>query len=149
MIKLLVEQVDLEKNLECFDLVTHSEKHWADTEYVHERTLYTTLHWLAYHNDANSIIYIIRHIDANSQNKKLSFIKLMKRTFYHRLTPMGIAGSNDCNEALLMFIHFFVEEKNKAIMLDILPNAKDHGMPSGSSQIPLTRFWDDPLEEDQ
>jgi hypothetical protein len=141
--------VDLEKNLECFDLVKHSNKHWADTEYVHERTLYTTLHWLAYHNDYGTIIYIIRHIDANSQNKRQSFVKLMQRTFYHRLTPMCIAGSKECSEAMLEFIHFFIEEKNKAIMLDILPKSKDHGMPSGSSQIPLTRFWDDKLEEDQ
>lgn len=73
----------------------------------------------------------------------------MKRTFYHRLTPMGIAGSNDCNEALLEIINYFMEEKNKSIIHDILPRAKDHGMPLGSSQIPLTRFWDDVLEEDQ
>ena len=148
MIKLLVEQVDLEKNLECFDLDKHSEKHWADTEYVHERTLYTTLHWLAYHNDYGSIKYIIMHIEANSQNKKKSFVKLMQRTLYYHLTPMCIAGSKKCSETMIEFINFFVEEKNKAILLEILPKSKDHGMPVGTTMIPLTRFWDDKLEAD-
>ena len=133
MIKLLVEQVDKEQRPECFAHETYTEKHWADTEYVHERTRYTTLHWLAYHNDYNSINFIIRHIDANSQNKRKSFIKLMQRTTYHRLTPMCIAGSKECNESMQEFVNFFIEEKNIAIMLDILPKSKEHTMPKGSS----------------
>jgi hypothetical protein len=72
----------------------------------------------------------------------------MQRTKYLGLTPMCIGGSKGSIESMLEFINFFQAEKNKEILLDILPKKIDHQMPEGSSQIPLTRFWDDVLNED-
>ena len=62
MIQMLITQVDNEKDLRCF-APKEKEKHWADLEYVHELTNYTCFHWLAYHNDYESINYIIEYID--------------------------------------------------------------------------------------
>jgi hypothetical protein len=135
MIKLLIEQVDIETRSECivFPSENFSEKHWADTEYVHHHTKYTTLHWLSYHNDFQSINFIIKHIHKNSQNRRRSFIKMMQRTRFRRLTPMCIGGSRESKESMLEFINFFQEPENKEILLDILPKSKDHGTPEGSS----------------
>ena len=65
MIMTLIEEVKKEKAPEVFAPKPLNMKHWADVGYVHEETDYTTLHWLAYQNDAEAIKYIINHIDSH------------------------------------------------------------------------------------
>ena len=40
----------------CFG---NNEKHYADYNFVHDQTKYTCLHWLAYHNDSQSLMFIL------------------------------------------------------------------------------------------
>ena len=91
---MLIKQVDAEEDYECFKHETFKGTHWADYEYIHNLTGYTCLHWLAFHNDFESIRYIINHIDHDQKvNKKETFIKLLQRTKKSHMTPMCIAGS--------------------------------------------------------
>lgn len=105
MIKLLLGEVDKEERPECFE--NHTSKHSADAEFVHEETKYTCLHWLAYHDDADSIAYIIDDIGKHIESDTKTFIKLMQRTKLHKMTPMCIAGSKEKNRSLIEFIKFF------------------------------------------
>ena len=94
MVRMLIEQVDAEKDPQCFKHDTYKGIHWADFEYVHDLTGYTCLHWMAFSNDFESIRYIINHIDDDPKvDKKQTFIRLLQRTKKSHMTPMCIAGS--------------------------------------------------------
>lgn len=58
--------------MECFkqDKVEKISQHWADIEYVHDITKFSVFHWLAFHNDHESIKYIIKHIDEDQSINK-------------------------------------------------------------------------------
>ena len=56
IIKDLIKEVN-HADPSCFG---KNERHYADYNFVHERTKYTVLHWLAYHNDSVSLLFILR-----------------------------------------------------------------------------------------
>ena len=58
IIKDLVNHVN-QADISCFG---KNERHYADYNFVHERTKYTVLHWLAYHNDSVSLLFILRRM---------------------------------------------------------------------------------------
>ena len=50
IIKNLVERVD-KADVKDTTNDEHKDPHWADYNFIHKATQYSTLHWLAFHDD--------------------------------------------------------------------------------------------------
>jgi hypothetical protein len=116
-IKFLIDKITEadEKHTKTEENTNH---HWADYNYLHEATLYSPLHWLAFHNDYKSCEYILSKIKFEIDYER--WVEIMRKTRFRRLTPICIAGKKDYKKVIEVFFNFFLENSYiiKAIFSD-------------------------------
>lgn len=71
--------------------------------FMHSDTYYTPFHWLAYHNDAKSIEFLLGKLNHESIDDMI-FMKLTKQ---FELTSLDIAGRVNATNALDKFLDYF------------------------------------------
>lgn len=77
-----------------------SSAKWDETA---RQVKYTIVHWLAFWNDIESLHYILENVEESVE----TYTKVMSVS--HRdLTPIDIAGTRGCHEAVLLLVDFFV-----------------------------------------
>ena len=76
----------------------------------------SALHWLAYYNDVESIMYILNNLPL--EIKDFSNIMTLNS---RNMTPLDIAAKHKCHEAAVTFIDFFMSRPH---LLNAIYNPK-------------------------
>lgn len=116
-IKVLVKQADEMPE-------TRRDKHGFDYNYVHPDTGYSTLHWLAYWNDAESINTILSNIELHKESDE-DVLRTLSATDTDKsgsfgsgdMTAITIAGERDNIKALKAYMDFF--KRNVAVITEL------------------------------
>ena len=74
---------------------------------MHTKTLYSTLHWLAFHNDYKSIEYILSKIKFEIEYER--WVQIMRKTRFRKLTPICIAGKKGYKKVVDVFFKYFLD----------------------------------------
>ena len=88
------------------------------------------MHWLAFWNDIASLNYILEHIDETVEN----YTKVMSVS--HRdLTPIDIAGTRGCHEAVLLLLDFFVSKIQALKTIFQVPKARSGSLAETNNRL--------------
>ena len=87
------------------DELDMSNPNVADWSYTSRQTNFTPVHWLAYWNDHRSIDYILRQVEKHVTKDKLERLMIVSS---NNMTPIDIAGKNNCREAAIAIMEFFI-----------------------------------------
>ena len=92
------------------DGTRNRKKTYCDWTMQIPQTMYTPMHWLAYHNDWMSVKYLLALcLDKSDDVHELRMVRLIMRENADNMTPLDIAGRNGSIRSAIVLINYFKE----------------------------------------